>query len=46
MKKAYPVKLLCRLMGVSRGGFYEVVYCERTPELRDIPETEVRDDDP
>ena len=24
----------------------EVVYCERTPELRDIPETEVRDDDP
>jgi transposase InsO family protein len=22
MKKAYPVKLLCRLMGVSRSGFY------------------------
>lgn len=23
MKKVYPVKLLCRLIGVSRGGFYD-----------------------
>ena len=22
-KKAYPVKLLCRLLGVSRSGFYD-----------------------